>query len=124
MNFNQIIDSIGTFESGMDIVIFGSKPDNFFLANSIEINIQKRVIMRSSSSEGIHEVFFSLCANLITDVPYETLMSCLNKYFESVTSYFVARHIFYRARRRVWTNQWINWGAHIENFACDRNCQQ
>ncbi|KAL4135663.1 hypothetical protein QTP88_007261 [Uroleucon formosanum] len=66
---NQAIGSPGTFEIGMDIIIF---------------------------DEGIHKVFFNLCvSSMSNDVEYDTLMKSLNKFFKPIKSYFGARYKFF-----------------------------
>ena len=101
----------------MDITIFESKLNNFFLANSIENDIQKRAILLSSISEEIHKVLFSLCVpSKPDDIPFETLMASLSKYFKPVMSYFAARHSFYQARRRH-EETVCQWGARVKNLA-------
>jgi hypothetical protein len=80
MNFNQVIGSPGTFATGMDITNFESKLTNFFLANTIENNIQKKAILLSSVSEEIHKLLFSLCVpSTPNDVEYDT-----NEKFEQI----------------------------------------
>ncbi|XP_060881602.1 uncharacterized protein LOC132953072 [Metopolophium dirhodum] len=117
MNLNQVIGSPGTFETGMDITIFESKLTNFFLANSIENNIQKRAILLSSVSEEIHKVLFSLCVpNTPNDVEYDTLMKSLSKYFKPIKSYFAARYNFYQAKQRQ-DESVCQWGARVKNLA-------
>ncbi|KAF0706188.1 Uncharacterized protein FWK35_00029568, partial [Aphis craccivora] len=113
MNFNQVIGSPGTFETGMDITILEAKLTNFFFANTIENNIQKRAILLSSVSEEIHKVLFSLCVpSTPNEVEYDTLMKCLNKYFKSIKSYIAARYTKQRQDESV-----CQWGAHVKNLA-------
>ncbi|KAE9542436.1 hypothetical protein AGLY_003297 [Aphis glycines] len=89
-NFNQVIRSPGTFET--------VKIDNFFfLANTIENNIQKRAILLSSVVRKITNLCVPSSPN---EVEYDTLMKCLNKYFKPIKSYFAARYTFYQAKQR------------------------
>lgn len=120
MNFNQVIGSPGTFKTGMDITIFETKLTNFFLANSIENNIQKRVILLSSVSEEIHMVLFSLCVpSTPDDVECDTLIKSLNKYFKPIKSHFAARYNFYQPKQRQ-EESVCQWGARVKNLAS--NC--
>lgn len=113
INFNQIIGSPRMFEMGMDITIFESKLNNFFLAN----DIQKRIILFSSVSEDIHDVLFSLMVPSESDnVAYKTLMASLNKYFKQVKSYFAIRYNLYKAKRRQ-DELVCQWVARVKNLA-------
>lgn len=51
MNFNQVIDSLGTFEKGVDITIFKPKLNNVFQENTISNDIQKKAILLFLVSE-------------------------------------------------------------------------
>lgn len=72
MNFNQIIGSLGTFETGMGITIFESKLNNFVLANVNNLQYSKEDHIVFFSCENIHIILFSLCApNKSDDIAYE-----------------------------------------------------
>lgn len=114
---NQIIGSPGIFKTGMDITIYESKLKNFFVANTIDDDAQKRAVLLSSVTEDIHRVLHDLCApNKPDDVEYETLMAHLNRYFKPIKSYFTARYTFYHAKRRSYESI-CQWGARVTNLA-------
>lgn len=58
---HHIIGSPGKFESGNDIIIFESRLTNFFIANGITNEVQKKAIFLYSISEEVHKILFSLC---------------------------------------------------------------
>jgi len=77
-----------------------SKPI-FFLANAIENNKHKRVVLLLSVSEEIHKMLFSLCVPVEPyKVPLETLIASLYKHFKPAKFYLVTKHSFYQSKRR------------------------
>ncbi|XP_029347897.1 uncharacterized protein K02A2.6-like, partial [Acyrthosiphon pisum] len=109
--------SPGTFESGNDITIFESRLTNFFIANGISNEVQKRAILLSSISEEVHKILFSLCVPAKPDVQtYDTLLGLLNNYYKPVKSYFASRYAFYNAKQRP-DETVAEWGARVKNLA-------
>ncbi|KAL4098951.1 hypothetical protein QTP88_023458 [Uroleucon formosanum] len=97
------------------------KLTNFFVANGISNEVQKRAILLSSVSEEVHKILFSLCVPAKLDgQTYDTLLGLLNNYYKPVKSYFASRHAFYNAKQRP--NETIaEWGARVKNLASKCN---
>lgn len=58
ISFSQVIVNPRIFEPGKNI--FESKLTNFFQANGIKIEVQKKAILQFSVSEEIHNILLSL----------------------------------------------------------------
>jgi len=101
MNFNQVIGSPGTFETGMYITIFEAKLTNFFWQMQLNTISKKKEqyyyhpSVRKFTKYFLIYVFLALLMML----EYDTLMKSLNKYFKSIKLYVAARYTFYQAKQ-------------------------